>query len=119
MRVDVSNVLGYSLIVERTVRRGDVISVWNAALLKVIRDWTTTSNDPYPNRIVTERPPVAARNLAIGQQVGNAILVWRSSDGASADVAYTPGSEPGESNRTVLGFLPPLLTQWPNVTAFA
>lgn len=65
LRVEVSNVLGESLAVERTVRRGDVILDWNASLLGVIRDWTTTSNDPYPNRIVTERPPVAARNLAM------------------------------------------------------
>jgi hypothetical protein len=198
LRVEVSNVLGESLAVERTVRRGDVILDWNASLLGVIRDWTTTSNDPYPNRIVTERPPVAARNLAmvhaamydavnsieqthqpyhveiaasagsspvaaaaaaahrvasqlyqepdetavfnaalaealatvpdgaaktlgvaLGQQVGDAILALRSADGANAVVAYTPGTEPGDWNRTFPGFLPPLLTQWPSVTPFA
>lgn len=50
---------------ERTVRYGDAILDWNASLLNVIRDWTTLSNDPYENRIVPERPPVAARNLAM------------------------------------------------------
>ena len=48
-------------MVERKVHLGDVILDWNASLLGVIRDWTTLSNDPYPNRIVPERPPVAAR----------------------------------------------------------
>ena len=198
LRVEASNVLGESLAVERTVRRGDVVLDWNAALLGVIRDWTTTSNDPYPNRIVTERPPVAARNLAmvhaamydavnsiqqthqpyyvdiaapigaspvaaaaaaahrvalqlyhesdeiaifnaalaealatipdgsaktqgvtLGQQVGDAILALRSADGANANVAYTPGNEPGDWNRTFPDYLPPLLTQWPNVKPFA
>lgn len=198
LRVEVSNVLGESLAVERTVRHGDVILGWNASLLGVIRDWTTTSNDPYPNRIVTERPPVAARNLAmvhaamfdavnsieqthqpyhvdiaapagaspvaaaaaaahrvaselyqepdelavfnaalaealatvpdgpaetdgvaLGRQVADAMLALRSTDGASADVAYTPGIDPGDWNRTFPDFVPPLLTQWPDVVPFA
>ena len=198
LRVEVSNVLGESLAMERTVRRGDVILDWNASLLGVIRDWTTTSNDPYPNRIVTERPPVAARNLAmvhaamydavnsierthqpyhvdiaapagaspvaaaaaaahrvaselyqepdelavfdaalaealatvpdgaaetngvaLGRQVADAILTLRSTDGASANVAYTPGTDPGDWNRTFPDFVPPLLTQWPDVVPFA
>ncbi|MCB9939875.1 MAG: phosphatase PAP2 family protein [Planctomycetaceae bacterium] len=198
VRVEARNVLGESLAVEREVRRGDVILDWNASLLGVIRDWTTTSNDPYPNRIVTERPPVAARNLAmvhaamydainsienthqpyhvhiaaptgaspiaaaaaaahrvasqlyrepdelaifnaalsealatvadgsaksmgisLGEQVGDAILALRSADGASAEVTYTPGTDPGDWNRTFPGFLPPLITQWPGVAPFA
>ncbi|MCA9118852.1 MAG: vanadium-dependent haloperoxidase, partial [Planctomycetales bacterium] len=198
VRVEATNVLGESLVVEREVRRGDVILDWNAAMLRVIRDWTTTSNDPYPNRIVTERPPAAARNLAmmhaamydavnaierthepyhfdetapagaspiaaaataahrvasrlyqesdelaifnaaltealatvadgsakltgisLGEQVGDAILALRSGDGASAELAYTPGTDPGDWNRTSPGFLPPLLAQWSRVTPFA
>lgn len=47
------------------VRVGDVVLDWNAALLNVVRDWTTFSNDPYPNRIVTSQPPMVARNLAM------------------------------------------------------
>src|SRR6188472_4057275 len=50
---------------ELTVRYGDVILDWNATLLGVVRDWTTLSNDPYPNRIVMSPPPVVARNLAM------------------------------------------------------
>jgi hypothetical protein len=65
LRVTASDGFGQSVTVERDVRLGDVILDWNASLLNVIRDWTTLSNDPYTNRVVTERPPVAARNLAM------------------------------------------------------
>jgi membrane-associated phospholipid phosphatase len=198
VRVTATNGFGQSVVVERTVRVGDVILDWNASLLNVIRDWTTLSNDPYPNRIVPERPPVAARNLAmvhaamfdavnaierthqpyqvdlvapdgaspvaaasaaahrvasnlyrdpdelavfdaalaealatvadgpaetlgieLGRQVGDAILALRANDGASDRMPYTPGTEPGDWNRTFPDFLPPLLPQWPNVTPFA
>ncbi|MCO6455742.1 MAG: phosphatase PAP2 family protein [Pirellulaceae bacterium] len=51
--------------VQRTIVRGDVILDWNATLLTIVRDWTTVSQDPYPNRIVTSPPPVVARNLAM------------------------------------------------------
>jgi hypothetical protein len=167
-------------------------------MLGIIRDWTTLSNDPYSNRVVTERPPVAARNLAmvhasmydavnaiershqpyhvemvapagaspvaaaaaaaqrvasnlyrepdelavfdaalaealamvpdgpgetlgveLGRAVADELLAWRSSDGAAARVLYTPGTDPGDWNRTFPDFLPPLLPQWPHVTPFA
>ena len=189
---------GDMAVTQQTVRLGDVILDWNASLLNVIRDWTTTSNDPYLNRIVTERPPVAARNLAMvhvamydavngilathqpyhvqtpgpqnaspvaaaaaaaervaaqlykdaddravfsaslaealatvpdglaktqgiayGQLVGDAILALRSNDGAPAVVPYTPGTEPGQWQRTFPDYLPPLLPQWPHVRPFA
>ena len=198
LRVEAIDALGRGIAVERAVRLGDVVLDWNASLLGVIRDWTTLSNDPYSNRVVTERPPVAARNLAmvhaamydavnaieqthepyyvdiaapvgsspvaaaaaaaqrvasqlysladekavfdaalaealatvpegpgktqgiaLGQQVGDAILAWRKNDGASAIVTYTPGTDPGDWNRTFPDFLPPLLPQWPQVTPFA
>jgi hypothetical protein len=198
LHIEAVNRLGESLVVERTIRYGDVILDWNASLLNVIRDWTTLSNDPYPNRIVTERPPVAARSLAmvhaamydavnaiegthepyfvdivapagaspiaaaaaaaqrvasqlyrepdelavfnaafaealatvpdgsaetlgieLGRQVGDAILAWRSTDGSGAHVPYTPGTEPGNWDRTFPDVLPPLLPQWPQVTPFA
>lgn len=47
------------------IRLGDINLDWNAAVLNVVRDWTTLSNDPYSNRIVTSQPPVVARNLAM------------------------------------------------------
>jgi hypothetical protein len=65
LRVEAADRFGQNATVERTVRRGDVVLDWNASLLNVIRDWTTTSNDPFPNRIVTSQPPMVARNLAL------------------------------------------------------
>lgn len=198
VRLQARDALGRTIEVERSVQRGDVILDWNSALLNVIRDWTTLSNDPYTNRVVPERPPVAARNLAmvhvamydavnsierthrpyhvdltapagtsavaaaaaaaqrvaaqlyreederavfdaalaeslatvpdgpgksqgitLGQQVGDAILNWRSTDGSTTRVPYQPGTDPGDWNRTFPDFLPPLLPQWPQVTPFA
>lgn len=183
--------------VERTIVVGDVILNWNATLLNVVRDWTTNSNDPYPNRIVTSQPPMVARNLAmvhaamydainliegtfetfhvnlpgpdgassvaaaaaaahrvasqlyqeaderalfdaalseslatvsdevakgqgvaLGQEVGDAVLAWRVNDGASAQVNYISGSDPGDWNRTFPDYFPPQLPQWPHVTPF-
>lgn len=65
VHLTVTDRVGRRATLDRVVRRGDVITDWNASMLNVIRDWTTLSNDPYANRIVTERPPVAARNLAM------------------------------------------------------
>ena len=47
------------------VRRGNTIQDWNASALDIVRQWTTTSNDPYQGRIVTSQPPLVARNLAM------------------------------------------------------
>ncbi len=47
------------------VRRGNTIQDWNASVLNIVRQWTTTSNDPYQGRIVTSQPPMVARNLAM------------------------------------------------------
>lgn len=44
---------------------GDHVADWNAAALNVVRDWTTTSNDPYEGRIVPSSPPIVAKNLAM------------------------------------------------------
>lgn len=65
VKLEVTDQLRPVVTVEQTVRHGDTVLDWNATLLGVIRDWTTLSNDPYTNRVVTERPPVAARNLAM------------------------------------------------------
>ena len=65
LHIQVIDVTGQASATDRVVRVGDVVHNWNASLLNVIRDWTTVSNDPYQNRIVPERPPVAARNLAM------------------------------------------------------
>jgi hypothetical protein len=57
--------------------------------------------------------------LTLGQQVGDAILAWRSADGSATRVTYTPGDQPGDWNRTFPDFYPPLLPQWPGVLPFA
>jgi hypothetical protein len=65
IRVEARDRLGQVATVAPTVRWGDVVLDWNASLLNVIRDWTTLSDDPYANRVVTAAPPLAARNLAM------------------------------------------------------
>lgn len=57
--------LGRQADMQLEVRRGNTIQDWNAAALDIVRQWTTLSNDPYPNRIVTAQPPIVARNLAM------------------------------------------------------
>ncbi len=199
LRFLVVDPLGRTAHTVTRVSVGDVVLDWNAAVLNVIREWTTVSNDPFPNRIVTSQPPLAARNLAMlhvamydainalqpthrpylanlsqppagaspiaaaaaaahqvasqlyresdelavwqatlnealsavpdgtakslgiafGQSVGSAVLAARAGDGASSSVTYTPGSQPGDWNRTFPDFLPPLLPKWPQVKPFA
>lgn len=180
------------------VRRGNTIQDWNASALNIVRQWTTTSNDPYQGRIVPSQPPMVARNLAmihaamfdganavsgkydgyrvdlppqvgasesaaaaaaafevakslypavdeiavwqaslnetlaqvpdgtaktlgieLGRSVGKAILADRVNDGAKASSTYVPTTEVGKWRRTFPDFLPPLLSQWPNVRPFA
>lgn len=48
-----------------SVNRGDLVHDWNASLLNAVRQWTTTSDDPVPGRIVSSQPPLVARNLAM------------------------------------------------------
>lgn len=57
--------------------------------------------------------------VALGQFVAEQILDWRSTDGSSNVVEYSPGTEPGDWQPTPPGFLPELLAQWSNVTPFA
>lgn len=57
--------IGRRKSLDRVWYGGDVVTDWNATLLNAVRDWTSTSNDPYPNRIVNSRPPMVARNLAL------------------------------------------------------
>jgi hypothetical protein len=198
IRVEARDRLGQWEAVALTVQRGDVVLDWNAALLNVVRDWTTLSDDPYTNRIVTAAPPLVARNLAMvhgamydalnaferayepfladgeapagasplaaaaaaahrvasalyvdpderavwdaalaealavvpdgpaetlgtefGGRIGDAVLAARADDGAGApDNAFVPQAGAGQWNRTFPDYLPPLLTQWPDVRPF-
>ena len=65
LRISVVDPLGRTAQWETSVRQGDVVLDWNAAALNIIREWSTTSNDPYENRIVPSQPPQVARNLAM------------------------------------------------------
>jgi hypothetical protein len=61
----------------------------------------------------------ARQGVAVGHEVAQQILAWRSTDGSTATVPYTPGTDPGDWRPTPPAFLPALLPQWPNVTPFA
>lgn len=56
---------GRAVSVARRMQLGDVVLDWNAAALNVVREWTTTSDDPYRDRIVPSQPPMVAKNLAM------------------------------------------------------
>ena len=65
VRVSARDDLGRHSDKRLEVRRGNTIQDWNASALDIVRQWTTTSNDPYQGRIVTAQPPLVARNLAM------------------------------------------------------
>jgi hypothetical protein len=58
-------------------------------------------------------------SLGWGQTVANAVVTWRSTDGSSAVVPYTPGTGPGAWQPTPPAFLPALAPQWAAVTPWA
>jgi membrane-associated phospholipid phosphatase len=65
-------------------------------------------------------PPGRARQGSdVGHAVAQQILDWRSTDGSTAVVNYTPGTDPGDWQPTPPANLPALAPQWPYVTPFA
>jgi hypothetical protein len=71
--------------------------------------------------------------IAVGQAAAAAMLTLRRADGATAQVAYTPGTQPGQwrphpnpvpanppiaDPRLALGNLPAMLPQWAHMTPF-
>jgi hypothetical protein len=65
-------------------------------------------------------PPGRVRQgTEVGHAVAQQILTWRSTDGSTAVVNYTPGTDPGDWQPTPPAFLPALAPQWPYVTPFA
>jgi hypothetical protein len=64
-------------------------------------------------------PGRASQGIDVGREVARQILDWRSTDGSSAIVPYTPGSDPGDWQPTPPANLPALAPQWPYVTPFA
>ena len=65
IEISVRNELGERVKRTLSVVRGDMVQDWNAAALNVVREWSTTSDDPYEGRIVPSEPPRVARNLAM------------------------------------------------------
>ena len=59
------------------------------------------------------------RGVLIGEAAAAAIIALRSDDGSTEQVPYTPGTEPGDWQRTPPGFLPALAPGWGYVTPFA
>lgn len=65
LTIEVRDELGQKGELVKLVNRGDVVADWNATLLNAVRDRTTTSDDPVPNRIVNSRPAEVTKNLAM------------------------------------------------------
>ncbi|MEG3848546.1 phosphatase PAP2 family protein [Microcoleus sp. herbarium19] len=57
--------------------------------------------------------------IAIGQQVADQIIAWRSADGASKVVSYTAKTDLGSWVSTPPALAAALAPQWPDVTPFA
>ncbi|MBE9120685.1 chemotaxis protein CheB, partial [Tychonema sp. LEGE 07199] len=57
--------------------------------------------------------------IALGQEVANQIISWRSTDGADKTVTYQGKTDPGSWIPTPAAFATPLAPQWPDVTPFA
>ena len=82
------------------------------------------SLDELQSRLLAGIPkgPQKMRGFRWGETVAAAILQWRSTDGSSQIVDYTPGSQPGQW-RPTLSFggivRPALAPHWGQVTPFA
>jgi PAP2 superfamily/Dockerin type I domain len=56
--------LGRKLETERIMRHGDIVAEWNATLLRLARESTSTAPNA-PDVLIKPPPPMVARNLAI------------------------------------------------------
>ncbi|MGL5060829.1 MAG: chemotaxis protein CheB [Microcoleus sp.] len=81
---------------------------------------TLTFNEVY-NSSIAKIPDGKAKEdgIALGRQVADRIIAWRSTDGASKVVQYTPSTEAGRWVPTPPALAPGLAPQWPDVTPFA
>jgi len=57
--------------------------------------------------------------VVLGQLVADSILFWRSTDGYTAQIPYTPSNSVGAWQPTPPNFQAALLPQWSNITPFA
>ncbi len=64
LHVTTKDRLGRALQTERIFRRGDVVADWNATLLRLVRESTSTAPNA-PNVLIKPPPPSVARNLAM------------------------------------------------------
>jgi membrane-associated phospholipid phosphatase len=64
-------------------------------------------------------PGLARQGIEVGSEAARQILDWRSTDGSTAVVPYTPGTDPGDWQPTPPANLPALAPQWRYVTPFA
>lgn len=101
-RISAKDDLGRESHSELEVRFGNAIQDWNAAVLNVVREWSTFSNDPYTNRIVTSQPPMVARNLAMIHaamfDASNAVAGQYSS--YKVELAFQPNASPSAAAAT-------------------
>lgn len=98
LTVTVTDPLGRQAVVKHEIVYGDVVADWNAALLNVVRDWKGTSDDPYQGRIVTEPPPLMARNAAmIHLAIFDAINAVQSQYGSYVDNDFGAGDASAEA----------------------
>lgn len=59
------------------------------------------------------------RGVALGVAVADQILAIRSTDGFDGSIVYTPGTDPGDWQKTPPAFANPLLPHWGNVAPWA
>jgi FG-GAP-like repeat/PAP2 superfamily len=90
-------------------------------LVSLFPSQATTLFDPALTTWLGKVASGAAKTagIGLGQQTAADIIAWRSTDGSSTTVSYTPGSNPGDWIPTPSAFAPALLPQWPDVTPFA
>jgi hypothetical protein len=105
---------------EGVSQRATVAAAAHRLLVNLYPTQTETFNEQL-GLSLAEVPDGQAENygVALGQFAADLTLAWRSNDGASNAVCYTPGTEPGDWQPTPPGFLPALLPQWSDVTPFA
>jgi membrane-associated phospholipid phosphatase len=82
----------------------DEVAVWNASLAESL---ASIPDDA-----------ARAKGIQLGESIAQTILQLRANDGSTAPESYTYGSGPGAWQRTYPDYLPPLLSQWPDVTPF-
>lgn len=59
-----------------------------------------------------------ASGVALGEEVADEIIAWRTGDGSTDTVEYTIGTELGDWEPTPPAFAPALLPNWPYVVPF-